>query len=292
MRGKDPKKAKPQKPKMAVFGSAGIGKSWFASDFPKAYFIDAEGGCNLPHYTDKLKKAGALYVGPEDGAGDPDVVIQEAKEASTVKHDRLTWILDSYSYLWNAMLMKEYQRLVDKGQDPEGFFGRDKKPAIAFTRKLLSWVDKMDVNAILICHSKDEWKDGKVVRQIFDGYEKMEYALNLVFHASKQGNRRVAKTVKSRFEQFPEGEIFDLSYSVFEERLGEDALTATPKMIKLATPDQVAALTALIETVRVDQDTCDKWLDKAQVDNWSEMDAESIQKCIDYLTAKLPKSAA
>jgi Na+-translocating ferredoxin:NAD+ oxidoreductase RnfC subunit len=48
----------------------------------------------------------------------------------------------------------------------------------------------------------------------------------------------------------------------------------------------------LIEAVRVDQDTCDKWLDKAQVDNWSEMDAESIQKCIDHLTAKLPKSAA
>lgn len=292
MRGKDPKKAKPSKPKIAVFGAAGVGKTWASLDWPKCYFIDSEGGASLPHYTDKLQKVGALYVGPEDGASDPEVVIQEFKEGATHKHDRLTWILDSYSHVWNIMLLKEYQRLVDKGQDPEGFFGRDKKPAIAFTRKLLSWIEKMDTNVLMICHSRDEWKDGKVVRQIFDGYEKIEYALNLIVHVSKQGPKRVAKVIKSRFEEFPEADTFEWSYSVFAERFGLETLTAAPKIVTLATQEQVEQLVNLIDVVRVDQTTCDKWLDKAQVDSWAEMDTETIGACINHLTAKLRMTPA
>lgn len=292
MRGKSPKEAKPPKPKIAVFGSAGVGKTWGSLDWPKCYFLDAEGGANLPHYVAKLNKSQALYVGPEDGANDPDVILQEFKDLATKKHDRRTAILDSYTYIYNSILLKEYQRLIDKGQDPEGFFGRDKKPAIAFSKKLLSWIEKCDLNVLMICHAKDEWKDGKVVRQIFDGWEKCEYILNLIIHVSKQGNRRCAKTVKSRWEQFPEGETFDWSYDVFQERFGHDALEAAPEIISLATPAQVAELVSLIEIVRVDQDTCDKWKDKAGVDSWSEMDTDTIQKCLDHLTAKLPKSAA
>ena len=292
MRGKSPSQAKAPKPKIAVFGAAGVGKTWGSLDWPDCYFVDAEGGAALPHYVAKLNKAKALYVGPEDGANDPDVVLQEMKDLATRKHDRKTAILDSYTYLYNAMLLKEYQRLIDKGQDPEGFFGRDKKPAIAFSKKLLSWIEKCDMNVLLICHSKDEWKDGKVVRQTFDGWEKCEYILNLIINVSKQGSRRVAKTTKSRFQEFPEGEVFDWSYDVFRERLGHETLEAEATAISLATPEQVAHLQDLIETIRVDDDTCAKWKDKAGVDTWSEMDAETISKCISHLTSKLPKSAA
>lgn len=292
MRGKSPKHAKPPKPKIAVFGAAGVGKTWGSTDWPDCYFLDAEGGANLPHYVAKLEKAGALYVGPEDGASDPDVVLQEMKDLATKKHDRKTAIIDSYTYLYNAMLLKEYQRLIDKGQDPEGFFGRDKKPAIAFSKKLLSWIEKCDLNVLMICHCKDEWKDGKVVRQTFDGWEKCEYILNLIIHVSKQGTRRVAKTTKSRFEQFPEGETFDWSYDIFRERFGHETLESEAEIITLASPDQVSQLESLIEIVRVDQDTCDKWKDKSGVDTWAEMDTETIGKCISFLQAKLPKSAA
>lgn len=292
MRGKDPKKAKPQKPKMAIFGNAGVGKTMCSLDFPHCYFIDAEGGANLPHYTDRLKKAGALYLGPEDGASDPEVIVSECKELATTKHDRLTTVLDSYSHVWNNEMQREYQRLVDRGQSPEGFFGRDKKPAIAWTRRLMSWIDKLDMNVILICHAKDEWRDQKVVRRIFDGYDKLEYHLNLILEMEKQGPRRLAKVIKSRFAEFPEGDVFEWSYKLFADRFGIDTLEASSKPIQLAAAAQVAELTQLIEAVRVDADTLDKWRDKAEVDHWSEMDADTIQKCIDYLKNKLPKSAA
>lgn len=292
MRGKDPKLAKLPKPKIAIFGAAGVGKTWGALDFPKCYYIDAEGGASLPHYTDKLKKAGALYIGPEDGADDPDVIIEEVKELATKKHDRNTVILDAYSHVFNSMLLKEYQRLVDKGQDPEGFFGRDKKPGIAFSRKLSMWVKKLDLNVILVCHSRDEWKEGKVVRQTFDGWEKLDYDLNLILQISKQGPRRVAKTMKSRFEQFPEGEVFDWGYTVFAERFGHDTLEADAAPITLATPGQVLELEHLIESVNFNRELIQKWKEKADVDSWSEMDTDDIKKCITFLKSKLPKSAA
>jgi hypothetical protein len=287
MRGKPPKEAKAPKPKIAVFGGAGVGKTWGSLDWPDCYFIDSEGGAALPHYASKLETSKGLYVGQEDGANDPDVVLQEIKELATKKHDRKTAIIDSYTYLYNAMLLKEYQRLVDKGQDPEGFFGRDKKPAIAFSKKLLSWIEKCDMNVLMICHAKDEWKDGKVTRQIFDGWEKCEYILNLIIHVTKQGTRRVARTTKSRFEQFPEGETFDWSYDVFRERFGHEVLEAEASAITLATTDQVTELTRLIETVNFDKELCHKWKDKAGVDTWADMDTETIQKCIDHLALKL-----
>lgn len=292
MRGKDPKQAKPQKPKIAVFGSAGVGKTWSTLDWPKCYFIDSEGGANLPHYTDRLKKVGALYVGPEDGASDPEVIVSEFKDLATKKHDRLTAVLDAYTHVWNSELQREYQRLLDRGQSPEGFFGRDKKPAIAWTRKLMSWIDKLDMNVLLICHAKDEWRDQKVVRRIFDGYEKLEYHLNLILEMEKQGPRRMAKVIKSRFAEFPEGDGFEWSYKLFADRFGIETLEATAKPIQLASPEQVSELVGLIEALRIEADTLDKWREKAQVETWAEMDSDSIGKCIDYLKNKLPKSAA
>jgi len=292
MRGKDPKKAKQPKCKMLIFSQAGYGKTWFSTLFPKNYLIDAEGGSSLPHYVARLKEVGATYLGPEDGASDPAIILEEFKSAATTKHDRLLVTLDSYSHVYNNLIQHEYTRLIEEKKQPaEGLFGREKKPAIAWTRRLVSWIDKCDCNVLLICHQRDEWKDQKVVRQIFDGYEKLEYSLNLIMQLNKTGPKRQLKVVKSRFAQFPEGDVFDADYSVFAERLGRDTLEAPAKPLQLASAEQVSALVALIEAVKVDNETLSKWKEKAEVDCWSEMDAETIGKCLTHLTAKLPKSA-
>jgi hypothetical protein len=292
MRGKDPKLAKLPKPKIAVFGESGVGKTWGALDWPSCYFIDTEGGANLPHYTDKLKKVGALYVGPEDGAVDFDVICQEVFELVTTKHNRKTFILDSYSHAYNESIQKEYDSLKSKGQDPAGFFGKEKKPAIAATRKIMSWLHKLDMSCLLICHQKDVWKDKEVVGQTLDGWERLIYALNLVVQVTKQGNTRKAKVIKSRFQEFPQGDLFDWSYDVFRERFGYDTLESEPVALKLASKAQVKELTSLIEALNVGADVLDKWKEKAEVETWNEMDAATIQKCIDSLTSKLPKAPA
>ena len=65
LRAVDPKAASPSKPKILIFGKPGVGKTWTSLDFPSVYYIDTEGGADLNHYTDKLKKAGGVYFGPD-----------------------------------------------------------------------------------------------------------------------------------------------------------------------------------------------------------------------------------
>jgi len=85
-----PKTAEPSKPKILVFGKAGVGKTFTSLDFPKCYYIDAENGASRSHYTDKLDKAGGVYLGVEQGSQDFSEVIEQVKALATEKHEYKT----------------------------------------------------------------------------------------------------------------------------------------------------------------------------------------------------------
>lgn len=290
LKGTDPKAAKPSKPKILIYGKPGVGKTWASIDFPSVYYIDTEGGANLDHYTDKLKKAGALYFGPEHGSLDFPTVIEEVTTLATVQHQHKTLVIDSFSKLYNSTIDATAERMKRDGKKVE--FGIEKKEAIAHTRRLVRWFDKLDMNVILICHEKDKWQNGECIGQTFDGWEKLEYELHLALQITKQGQSRKAKITKSRLKEFPDQEAFDWSYASFAKKYGQDVIEAESVPFVAAAPEQVNKLKTLIEVLRVDAEITDKWKDKAGVEDFSEMDADTIQKCIDYLTAKLPKQAA
>jgi hypothetical protein len=286
MRGKDPKLAKPSRPKIVIFGKAGVGKTFTALDWPDAYFIDCEGGASLPHYTDKLKKVGALYMGPEDGANDFKVVLEEVQELATTKHDRKTLIVDSFSKLFGTAIQVENDRLVKQGAKTD--FGVDKKPAISATRRLVKWLDRIDMNVILICHEKPVWKNGEQIGTSFDGWDKLEYELNLVLRIEKQGTARKAVVQKSRFVNFDDGERVDFSYEEFASRFGADVMEHSSVPIVLASDVQVDELRGLIDAVNFDTALLEKWREKAGVEKWSEMDTVTIDKCIKHLRGQVP----
>ena len=145
----DPKSADPKKPKLLIFGKPGAGKTWGSLDFPGCYFIDCEGGANLGHYTDKLKKSGGMYMGPEQGSMDFQAVIEQVQALATEDHNFKTIVIDSVSKLFNTAIATEAERLGDKNA-----FGADKKPAVANMRRLVNWLSRIDMNVILIAHEK------------------------------------------------------------------------------------------------------------------------------------------
>lgn len=291
LKAKDPKAAEPSKPKILIFGKPGVGKTWGALDFPSCYYIDTEGGANLPHYTDKLLKSGGVYLGPEDGALDFKTVIEQVKILATTKHPYRTVIIDSISELYNTAIADKQAELSEKHGD-KSLFGAEKKPAIAAMKQLLSWAKRCDLNVLLIAHSKAEWgNDGKGERieigQTFDAWDKIEYALHLAMEITKQGPSRKAKVRKSRLIGFPDGDSFPWSYEDFSERYGKSVIEAAVKAIVLASPEQVSEIERLLEIVKVSEDDIEKWKAKADAETFSEFTQEQASGIISHLTNKI-----
>lgn len=285
---KDPTDAEPSKPKMVLYGASGVGKTWFTLGFPNVYYISPEPGATRKHYTDRLKAGGGRYVGPEDGAQDFDVLIGQAKALATEQHEYKTLVVDSITEIFNLAIAKEADRLGDKNA-----FGADKKPAIANMRRFIAAIARLDMNVILVAHEKSEWgideKTGQraEIGKVPDCWEKTIYSLDLAFQCRKAGPSRFASTKKSRLLGFPEGETFPLDYAAFSERYGKDIIEKEVKILTLATTEQVADIKRLVDLLKIDLTTIEKWYEKANAESFEEFSTDYASKVIEALNKKL-----
>lgn len=280
LKAKVPDEVKPTKPKFLISGNSGVGKTFFALSFPKPYLIDAEGGATRPQYQEKLKISGGAYLGKDEGSQEFDVVIDQIKALITEKHDYKTLIIDSFSYLYMLEAAKAEEKV---GND----FGRDRKEANKPTRQLIRWLEKLDMNIILICHSKDKWeRRGKEIvcsGTTFDGYDKMEYLLDLWVEIV--GKNFVIK--KSRIESLPQGGAFPLEYSKFAELYGQDVIESDVMPIELASDEQIKRAKLLVHTLNIKEEDVEKNMKKMSVESWEEMTSEQINKVIGIFENKL-----
>jgi hypothetical protein len=278
----DPASAEPSRPKITVFGKPGVGKTWGALDFPSVYFIDTEAGADLAHYTAKLSKAGGVYFGREQGSQDFATVIEQVKALATESHDYKTLVIDSLSKIYNLEVNKEAERLGEK----DGF-GASKKPAVRMSGTLIRWLDKLDMNVILICHEKPEWSKGEQIGFVPDAHEKLEYELHLCLRITKEGESRKATVKKSRLIEFADGSRFDWSYEDFTKKYNRKVMEAAAKQIILASPEQLGELNELLEIVRLPDGEVEKWLKKANVETLAEMPSDKLGACITMLRSKI-----
>lgn len=291
LRGTDPKTATPSKPKVLVYGPPGAGKTWASLEFPSVYYIDTEAGADLGHYTDKLKASGAAYLGPSQGSCDFATVLDEVQMLATTKHQYKTLVIDSYSKLFNSQVALTAEAMEKTGK--EDAFGASKKPAVSYTRRLVTWLSKLDMNVVLICHQKDTWKDGKVVGMTFDGWDKLEYELHLALRIAKvTPTTRKAYVGKSRLLAFPEGESFDWSYTEFAKRYGKDVMESQVTPAELATEEQVTEFKSLSAKLNIPVEI----REKLEAEPPTEMERVKIEKWLVWLrnqaTAQTTKAPA
>lgn len=276
-----PKDASASKPKIAVMGKYGVGKTWGLLDYPSTYFIDTEGGANLKHYIEKLHNAGGVYFGPDQGASDFESVIAEVKSLATEKHQYKTLVIDSLSKLFNSEITKEAERLGDKDA-----FGASKKPAIRLSARLLHWIDKIDMSVFLVTHEKAEWSKGEQIGTVPDAGEKLGHELHLLLQIVKTGDTRKAFVKKTRLLGFPDGTSFEWNYQEFAKRYGKDIMEAEVKPVVLATPEQIAEVHKLLETIKLTDSVKDKWIAE-NLANLAEIEFDKVDGTIKHLKAKI-----
>lgn len=290
LKGKDPALAQPSKPKILVFGAPGVGKTWASLDFPKVYYIDTEGGANLPQYTAKLIKSGGRYVGVEDGSRNFTDVIEQVKALGTEKHDFKTVVIDSLSEIMLSRIAEQSDKMIQAGVDMTKTFGAEKKPAVSYCRQLVSWLQRLDMNVILVCHEKAEWVGDKQVGYTFDaGWDKIEYILHLALRVTKQGAARRAFVRKSRLDEFKDGTSFDWSYEEFSKLFGKEIIEGEVKQIVLATPEQLKEIAYLLSIVKLPEGQNDKWFKAAECDGFEDMDSDKLGKVIEYVKSLIAK---
>ena len=286
LKAKSPDNVKPSKPKFLISGESGVGKTFFSLDFPKPYLIDTESGATRSQYQEKLKKVGGVYFGKEEGSQDFNAIIDEVKALTTTKHDYKTLIIDSFSYVY---LLEAAEAELKGGSE----FGRDKKEANKPTRQLIRWLDKLDMNVIIICHSKGKWK--KVGKEVvgdgttFDGYDKLEYILDLWIEILPGG--KTFSVRKSRIESLRQGDSMPLAYDKFADVYGKTIIEKDAVPVVLANYAQLEQLRGLIESMNISQESQDKVMKTLDVDTWEELTEDQCQKVIVSLQDKIKKLA-
>ena len=186
----------------------------------------AEAGITQPHYMQDLIASGGVYMGQAQGSQSLPTVIEEIKWLQTNKHPYKTFVLDSLSHITNLGFDMEEARMTDKGE--KIMFASNRKPTMRHIRRLFMLLNNLDMTKIIICHSKAKWvgegDDRKTDGTTFDGWEKLEYILDLWCESRRVGKEAVMTVRATRYKQFPLGTEVPMTYQGFTKFYGENVM--------------------------------------------------------------------
>jgi hypothetical protein len=275
LRGKKPETVQ-KRLKALFYGEAGAGKTTAAIQFPRPYLIDTEKGATNDQYGKLITDRGGAILAENDFTE----IVKEVTSLLSEEHNYQTLIIDPITTV--------YDDLIEKSEAKVGTeFGRHYGEAKKQWKRLANLLMRLDMNVIITSHQKNLYGDNlKVLGKTFDGPKGLDYLFDLVFEISKRGSERVGVVRKTRVESFPEGDVFPFSYAEVAARYGRDVLERNAVAVTLASPEQIKALSELLDSRKDGADLLDKWLTKAEADSPAEMTADSINKCIAYLRGK------
>jgi len=263
--------------KALFYGNTGVGKTTAAIQFPTPYLIDTEDGAQNNKYVDLINERNGASLQAQDFTE----ILNEVKTLATEHHDYKTLIIDPLTIVYNN-LVDYYESKV--GSD----FGRHYTHANKDMKRLLSWILRLDMNVVITSHAKNEYGDKmNVLGHVPDCYKKLDYLFDLVIEVKKYGSKRVGIVKKTRIEGFKEDETFEFSYKTIAQKYGSDNLEKQSEALDLASEEQVKEIKKYIELMKIPVDVYEKWLTKANVETFEEMDSDKIQKCIDMLKEKI-----
>lgn len=261
--------------KLFLFGAHSTGKTRCALQFPKTYFFDCELGTD--NYEDLFDKADSVRIQTTDIAE----VVEQVKLLATEQHDYRTLVIDPITTL--------EADLIGLAQDEFGFGDmriwqqRDRQ-----LRRLTNLLYALDMNVILTAHGKIEYGENfKKSGTTYDGWKRWIYVFDLAIELYRVGGKTKGIVRKTRLKSFPEGEDFDFSYEVMRERFGKNMVDKKTKPIVRASAESVAVLNKLLSVVPLPKGAVETWKTKAGVDDFGDMSAEYVDKCIAFIRKKV-----
>lgn len=232
--------------KLLLWGDSGVGKTTLALQFPNPAVVDLEGG--TVHYADAFD----FDVLPANTVED---VMQAVQWLQTNEHGYRTLVVDPISLFWESLQRHWSEVFLRRNQGSKGFRfeyydlqAKDwtviKGQFKAFVRQL----NALDVNVICTAREKPLYAEGGFMRregETFDCEKSTPYMFDTVLRLSvdEQG-RRLATNLKDRTGKLPSG-TFEVSYALFEQAFGRDALGRKAERPVRASEEQVRRIREL-----------------------------------------------
>ena len=266
--------------KLFMYGPAGVGKTTAAIQFPNSYVIDCERGTE--NYDKLITASGSVVFQTTD----IHEVIQEVKSLLTEHHDFRTLVIDPITPIYNDLLEKCEAKV---GSD----FGRHYGAANKEMKRLANLILALDMNVVITAHAKTEYGQNlSKLGYTFDGWRQLDYWFDLVVELGKKGKKRFAKVVKTRMDAFPDEDVFEWNYESICQRYDPRMLEKLAEAVELSSLQQVREVKDLLSVVRLPEGMVEKWFAKAGVEEWEDMPADVISKCIEYVKNRLPTAHA
>lgn len=278
---------KPSKPKMMLYGKPDTDKSKFACEFPNSVYIDTENGAVESQYVKSLNDHGSLYYGIQDGSQNLKEVIDQVKTLIVNPGDRQSLVIDSITKAQDSADAEEQERMGDT-KDP---FSSFKKAGVRQLRRLVMLLGQLDMNVLLIAHSKDRWEgqgtERKLVGTTFDGWVKLGHEMNLQCESHRIGGVTFMRVVRSKYEAMVRGQELPMTYEAFAKAYGKQTMERKPEGLVLATKEQVDEILKITGILRTEQEELDGWLNKAGAEEIVDLSQDHATKLIEFLNKKL-----
>ena len=264
-----PKKSE-KRLKCLLFGSAGVGKTTAAIQFPRPAIIDTERGTEMDQYVDAINARDGVVLRTTSY----DTIVDQVRSLITEEHPFQTLVIDPISVVYDAIADAHKKKVGTQ-------FSAHLVEAWSDWKRLTLLLSALDMNVVMTAHSKNEWLNGESTGlQTWDGPKKSDYWVDLIIEVTRDGQARFGNVRKSRISSLPVDTSFEFSYDEIADRYGRDILE------KNAVPVN-ADFVRLIDLLNEREDgeaLASKMLKRAGVATLSELTTEQVEKGIAWLS--------
>jgi hypothetical protein len=281
-----PKSLPPERIIALIVGESGVGKSFLVACLRNALIYDTDIGGGLSYADARILRNNSERI-PTGSYVEILDDLRRRHQRGQLK-DRVTLAIDHVSGLQQEAALRHNPNL-------ERDFGRSNDVATREWRKIREFCRNQDFNLIVTAHMKAKWENEKAVGIQADGAKNIEGDMSIVLQVRRGAGYPSTAWVQKwrRDPEDPRGIIpatFPLTIQAFEDLAGSGML-APRAPVKLATEEQVAKLTGLLEVAKLPEGTVDKWLKKAGAETFADMPADAVDKCISFIQTTLSNAA-
>jgi hypothetical protein len=276
---------KPERVIALIAGESGSGKSYFIGQLRNALIFDTDIGGGLAYLDARIARNGSERI---EVSSYPDVMEEISKRRNQLR-GITTLAIDHLTTLQQEAVSRYNPKML------ENTFGKEHDKASKEWRKVRELARMGDFHLFCTAHLKGKYENKELVGLTCDAAKNVEADMQQVLYLTKGKYPATARVQKWRRDPEDARGAVPASFPFTLEdfvRIHGFPLEGTREEVPMAGAEQITEIKQLLEVVKVDDETVQKWFTKAKADDWDGFTRSALAACIGWVRAKLPQEKA